>query len=157
MSKSIGNVVEAFELVKKSGHAVCGSFRMREMTFGLDATFSEEALVGRLNSDLANDLGNLVSRATTMIANFADGAVPEPGDPGPESAVVRETLARTRRDVDEAMREFAFQRALVAIWEFIAIVNGYVDAVQPWALARDPGRRAPPHRALHTPAQCRPP
>jgi len=153
MSKSIGNVVEAFELVDKYGHDAFRYFLMREMTFGLDANFSEEALVGRLNSDLANDLGNLVSRATTMIANFADGAVPEPGDPGPESAVVRETLARTRRDVDEAMREFAFQRALVAIWEFIAIVNGYVDAVQPWALARDPGRRARLHGALYTLAE----
>jgi len=153
MSKSIGNVVEAFELTDKYGHDAFRYFLMREMTFGLDANFSEEALVGRLNSDLANDLGNLVSRATTMIANFADGAVPEPGDPGPESAVVRETLARTRRDVDEAMREFAFQRALVAIWEFIAIVNGYIDAVQPWALARDPGRRARLHGALYTLAE----
>jgi len=153
MSKSIGNVVEAFELTDKYGHDAFRYFLMREMTFGLDANFSEEALVGRLNSDLANDLGNLVSRATTMIANFADGAVPERGDPGPESAVVRETLARTRRDVDEAMREFAFQRALVAIWEFIAIVNGYVDAVQPWALARDPGRRARLDGALYTLAE----
>src|SRR4029077_11216310 len=78
---------------------------------------------------------------------------PDQGDPGPEAAVVRETLARVRRDVDEAMREFAFQRALVAIWEFIAIVNGYVDAVQPWALARDPARRARLHGALYTLAE----
>jgi len=153
MSKSIGNVVEAFELIDKYGHDAFRYFLMREMTFGLDASFSEEALVARLNSDLANDLGNLVSRATTMITNFAHGVVPDQGDPGPEAAVVRETLARVRRDVDEAMREFAFQRALVAIWEFIAIVNGYVDAVQPWALARDPARRARLHGALYTLAE----
>src|SRR5207244_13353067 len=99
MSKSIGNVVEAFELVDKYGHDAFRYFLMREMTFGLDANFSEEALVGRLNSDLANDLGNLVSRATTMIANFADGAVPDRSDPGPESAGGPETRARSWREV----------------------------------------------------------
>ncbi len=153
MSKSIGNVVEAFSLTDKYGHDAFRYFLMREMTFGLDANFSEEALVGRLNSDLANDLGNLVSRATTMIVNFATGVVPAPGDPGPPAAVVRETLEKTRRAVDDAMREFAFQRALVAIWEFIAIVNGYIDAVQPWALARDPARRERLDGALYTLAE----
>jgi methionyl-tRNA synthetase len=153
MSKSIGNVVEAFQLTDTYGHDAFRYFLMREMTFGLDANFSEEALVGRLNSDLANDLGNLVSRATTMIVNFAHGVVPPPADPGPEAAIVRETLEKARRDVDAAMAEFAFQRALVAIWEFIAIVNGYIDAVQPWALARDPARRARLDGALYTLAE----
>jgi methionyl-tRNA synthetase len=154
MSKSIGNVVEAFQFTEKYGHDAFRYFLMREMTFGLDANFSEEALVGRLNSDLANDLGNLVSRATTMVVNFARGVVPPPGDPGPEAAVVRETLEKARRDVDAAMEEFAFQRALVSIWEFIAIVNGYVDAVQPWALAKDPARRERLDGALYTLAEA---
>jgi len=153
MSKSIGNVVEAFQLTEKYGHDAFRYFLMREMTFGLDANFSEEALVGRLNSDLANDLGNLVSRATTMVVNFARGVVPPPGDPGPEAAIVRETLEKARRDVDAAMEEFAFQRALVSIWEFIAIVNGYVDAVQPWALAKAPARRERLDGALYTLAE----
>jgi methionyl-tRNA synthetase len=153
MSKSIGNVVEAFQLTDKYGNDAFRYFLTREMTFGLDASFSEEALVGRLNSDLANDLGNLVSRATTMIASFAGGTVPAPGEPGPEAAVVRDTLDRTRADVDAAMEEFAFQRALVSIWEFIRIVNGYIDAVQPWALARDPSRRDRLDGALYTLAE----
>jgi methionyl-tRNA synthetase len=153
MSKSIGNVVEAFQLTERYGHDAFRYFLMREMTFGLDASFSEEALVARLNADLANDLGNLVSRATTMIANFAGGVVPPTGDPGAEATVVRETLEKARRDVHLAMEEFAFQRALVAIWEFIAIVNGYIDAVQPWALAREPARRDRLHGALYTLAE----
>jgi methionyl-tRNA synthetase len=154
MSKSIGNVVEAFQLTDKYGHDAFRYFLMREMTFGLDANFSEEALVGRLNSDLANDLGNLVSRATTMIVSFAGGTVPFPGDPGLDAAVVRDTLAKVRAEVDAAMDEFAFQRALVSIWEFIRIVNGYIDAVQPWALARDVGRRDRLDGALYTLAEA---
>jgi methionyl-tRNA synthetase len=153
MSKSVGNVVEAFQLAERYGRDAFRYFLMREMTFGLDAAFSEEALVGRLNADLANDLGNLVSRATTMLANFAGGIVPPRGDPGPESTIVRETLETTRRAVDDAMQEFAFQRALVSIWEFIAIVNGYIDAVQPWAMARDPTRRDRLDGALYTLAE----
>jgi methionyl-tRNA synthetase len=81
MSKSLGNVVGAWTLSEKYGSEVIRYFVLREMHFGLDADFSEEAVVGRLNADLANDLGNLVSRATTVIAN-AGGAVPEPGPAG---------------------------------------------------------------------------
>jgi len=141
MSKSVGNVVEAFELTDKYGHDAFRYFLLREMNFGLDASFSEEALVGRLNADLANDLGNLASRATTMIVNFGGGRVPSPGPETDEDAVVRAALARAALDVDEAMEEFAFQRALSAIWEFLGVVNRYVDATAPWALAKDPSKR----------------
>jgi methionyl-tRNA synthetase len=79
MSKSVGNVVEALALADKYGHDAFRYFLMREMPFGLDANFSEEAFVGRLNADLAYDLGNLVSRATTLIANLGRGAVPGAG------------------------------------------------------------------------------
>src|SRR5437773_7465612 len=94
MSKSIGNVVEAFQLTDKYGHDAFRYFLLREMTFGLDASFSEEAFVGRLNADLANDLGNLASRATTMIVNFGGGRVPAPGPPGAEETGVREGRER---------------------------------------------------------------
>jgi len=76
MSKSVGNVVEAFALAEKYGNDAFRYFLMREMPFGLDASFTEDAFVGRLNADLANDLGNLVSRATTMIVNFGGGVLP---------------------------------------------------------------------------------
>ncbi|HVQ76631.1 MAG TPA: methionine--tRNA ligase [Candidatus Binatia bacterium] len=138
MSKSLGNVVGAYTLADKYGREALRYFVLREMPFGLDADFSEEAFVGRLNADLANDLGNLVSRATTVIASFGGGALPVPGPDGPDEAGLRAALERTRAEVAAAMDEFAFQRALAAIWEFIGGVNRYVDAAQPWSLARRP-------------------
>ena len=119
------------------------------MTFGLDADFSEASFVTRLNADLANDLGNLVSRATTLIVNFAAGA----GAPGPATAeeeTVRAAAAEARRQVEEAMGDFAFHRALAAIWEFIGTVNRYVDTTQPWSLAKKPAERPRLDRVLLT-------
>ena len=150
MSKSVGNVVEAFQLTDKYGHDAFRYFLLREMTFGLDASFSEEALVARLNADLANDLGNLASRATTLIANFAGGAVPAPGALADEDTAVAASFERAVRAVALAMDDFAFQRALAAIWEFIAAVNRYVDATAPWALAKDPARRERLGTVLYT-------
>ncbi|MBI2466518.1 MAG: methionine--tRNA ligase [Candidatus Rokubacteria bacterium] len=154
MSKSVGNVVEALALTDKYGHDAFRYFLMREMPFGLDASFSEEALVARLNADLANDLGNLVSRATTMIVNFGGGIVP---DPGPFSGLTPQGVIaaweKARAEVDAAMDEFAFQRALVAIWEFIGVVNRHVDTTQPWALAKDPTRKMVLDSALYTLAE----
>jgi methionyl-tRNA synthetase len=140
MSKSVGNVVEAFALAEKYGDDAFRYFLMREMPFGLDANFTEEAFVGRLNADLANDLGNLASRATTMIVNFGGGTLPAP--PAGGSGALAEALDRTRADVDAAMAQFAFHRALAAIWSFIGLVNRHVDTTQPWALAKDPAQRA---------------
>jgi len=137
MSKSVGNVVEALGLTKKYGNDAFRYFVMREMVFGLDADFSEEALVGRLNADLANDLGNFVSRATTLIANLAGGRLPAPGEPTAAETGLAEAWRKTRAAVDAAMEEFAFQRALTSIWEFIGMLNRYVDTEQPWALAKD--------------------
>src|SRR2546426_1721505 len=153
MSKSVGNVVEAFQLTDKYGHDAFRYFLLREMTFGLDANFTEEALVGRLNADLANDLGNLASRATTLIVNSAGGAVPAPGPPSAEETAVHEGLERARRDVEAAMEAFAFQRALAAIWEFIGGVNRYVDSQAPWALAKDPAKRERLATVLYTLAE----
>jgi methionyl-tRNA synthetase len=153
MSKSIGNVVEALALAEKYGHDAFRYFLLREMTFGLDASFSEDALVGRLNADLANDLGNLVSRATTLVVNFAKGVVPKPGAETPLESELRASLEEVRGEVQEAMEEFAFQRALVAVWQFIGVVNRYVDSTAPWALARNPAGRARLDTALYTLAE----
>jgi methionyl-tRNA synthetase len=142
ISKSVGNVVEALALTRKYGNDAFRYFVLREMPFGQDASFSEEALVDRLNADLANDLGNLVSRATTMLVNFgpqAAGATPAPELPDRE---IRDRAAATSSAVAQAMDEFAFQRALVEIWSFIGGLNRYIDASQPWTLAKDPGKRA---------------
>jgi len=149
MSKSIGNVVEAFQLTDKYGHDAFRYFLLREMNFGLDASFSEEALVERLNADLANDLGNLVSRATTLIA--ASGPIARVTAPV-ETAdrEIAEAAATARATVEQTMRDFAFQKALAGLWAFIGTVNRYVDASAPWALAKDPARRPRLERVLCT-------
>jgi methionyl-tRNA synthetase len=149
MSKSVGNVVEAFQLTDKYGHDAFRYFLLREMNFGLDANFSEEALIDRLNADLANDLGNLASRATTLIA--AGGPVAQVA--APVEAADREiasAAAEARAAVERAMEEFAFQKALAGIWAFIGTVNRYVDASAPWALAKDPAKRPRLERVLCT-------
>jgi len=140
MSKSLGNVVGAWTLAQKYGSEVIRYFVLREMHFGLDADFTEEAVVGRLNADLANDLGNLVSRATTVLVNFAGGAVPAAGAERPEEAALRAAWGRTVDEVATAMDEFAFYRAMTAIWEFIGGVNRYIDGQAPWTLAKDPAK-----------------
>ncbi|MBI1963425.1 MAG: methionine--tRNA ligase, partial [Candidatus Rokubacteria bacterium] len=109
MSKSVGNVVEALALKDRYGNDAFRYFVMREMAFGLDAAFSEEAFVGRLNADLAYDLGTLVARATTLLAG--SGAGGDAGAPDAGDQEVARAAAEARRLVDAAMEEFAFQRA----------------------------------------------
>ena len=140
ISKSVGNVIEALALTRKYGNDAFRYFVLREMPFGQDANFNEDALVERLNADLANDLGNLVSRATTLIAAPAARAGTAASLTVAPDAALADAFQRARRAVEEAMAEFAFHRALVAIWEFVAIVNRYVDGEQPWALAKAPAR-----------------
>jgi methionyl-tRNA synthetase len=153
ISKSVGNLVEALALKEKYGNDAFRYFVLREMVFGLDADFSEEAFVGRLNADLANDLGNLASRATTLIVNLGQGVVPERGSATEAEDVVAAAFTKAKADVAIAMEEFAFQRALASIWEFVGVVNRYVDATQPWALARDPGKKDRLAAALSTLAE----
>jgi methionyl-tRNA synthetase len=141
ISKSVGNLVEALAFKEKYGNDAFRYFVLREMVFGLDADFSEEAFVGRLNADLANDLGNLVSRATTLIVNLGGGQVPQGASATAAEEAVGEAFAKAKADVAAAMDEFAFHRALASIWEFVGVVNRYVDTSQPWALAKDAGKQ----------------
>ena len=156
MSKSLGNVIEPLAFAAEYGAVGHDAFRyfiLREMTFGLDSDFAKDAFVTRLNADLANDLGNLVSRATTLIVNYAA----EAGTAGAATAdetTVNRAGDEARRLLDEAMAEFAFQKGLAAIWEFIGTVNRYVDATQPWALAKKPAERARLDRVLLTLAEA---
>ncbi len=140
ISKSVGNVVEALALTRKYGNDAFRYFVLREMPFGQDANFNEDAFVERLNADLANDLGNLVSRATTLIATFGAPGAPASGRALTPDPALSQAFAAARRAVDEAMAEFAFHRALTSIWEFVGVVNRYVDSEQPWTLAKDPSR-----------------
>ena len=153
ISKSVGNLVEALALKEKYGNDAFRYFVLREMVFGLDADVSEEAFVGRLNADLANDLGNLVSRVTTLIVNLNRGGVPEPGQPSAAEEGVLAAFTKAKADAAIAMEEFAFQRALAAMWEFVGVVNRYVDATQPWALAKDASKRERLSAVLYTLAE----
>src|SRR5213593_2182935 len=153
ISKSVGNLVEALALKEKYGNDAFRYFVLREMVFGLDADFSEEAFVGRLNADLANDLGNLVSRATTLIVNLAQGVVPASGEATAAETAIAAGWDRARAEVARAMDEFAFHRALTAVWEFVATLNRYVDTEQPWALAKAPGKAGRLSTVLYTLAE----
>ena len=141
MSKSVGNVVDPLALVDVYGVDPFRYFLMREMAFGLDSEFSEKALVRRLNADLANDLGNLVSRSLTMIQNYFDGVLPDAGPSGDEDETLKKSAMALIENYDGHMNEMAFHKALMAVWELISHINKYIDTMAPWVLAKsDPER-----------------
>ena len=128
MSKSRGTVVRPLDLADKYGVDAFRYFVLREMTFGLDAAFSEDALVARLNADLANDLGNLYSRVVKLIQRYYGGVMTHSSDRGEPADAVRHTLA----EVTAAMERFAFSEALAAIWNLISTTNRYLVHNEPW-------------------------
>ncbi len=143
MSKSLGNVVRPLDLVDVYGLDAFRYFLLREMVFGLDSEFSEEALVGRLNADLANDLGNLVSRSLAMAHKYFQGRLPDPGPSLPEDEGLRKSALELIDAVAGHMESLGFHKALMAIWEVIGKLNKYIDTMAPWVLAKsDPGRLA---------------
>jgi len=137
MSKSLGNVVRPLDLVSIYGLDAFRYFLMREMVFGLDSEFSEEALVGRINADLANDLGNLLQRSLTMVQRYLDGQVPEKVHPQPEDDELREFVLSTVDQYEALMTEMSFHKALILVWELIGRLNKYIDTMAPWVLAKE--------------------
>jgi len=138
MSKSLGNVVAPLELKNIYGLDAFRFFLMRDMTFGLDSSFSEEALVERINADLANDLGNLFSRVLAMAHRYFKGQVPEVDtelDPKLREGL-KDNALQAVDDFERAMETFGFHTALGAIWKFIGQMNRYVDYTMPWELAK---------------------
>jgi methionyl-tRNA synthetase len=140
MSKSIGNVVRPEALCRDFGVDTVRYFLLREMSFGLDASFSDESIIARQNSDLANDLGNLFSRSLTMVSKFAKGTVPEPAVPEPEDNELAEAAVNMVGSYMHHMQNFAFNRALQEIWSVIRLANRYIVTSEPWVLAKDPAK-----------------
>ncbi len=143
MSKSRGNVVDPYRTVEEFGVDAFRYFLLREVPFGHDGDFSQEAFIGRINSDLANGLGNLLSRTLTLVERFSKGAIPEPvpSAQGAQGAMEQE-LARTSESLvaDKLLTHLAvdrleFNRALEAIWGLVQLGNQYIDKTAPWNLA----------------------
>jgi methionyl-tRNA synthetase len=151
MSKSKGNGIDPGQLVEelaqRAGAAVETAvdalryFVLREVAFGLDGDFSHTALVQRFNSDLANDLGNLLSRTLSMLERYCQGIVPEPTTMETSANALAEAASKLLPDLDPLLNELAFHKALARLWEYIRLVNRYIDEQAPWALARNPAQR----------------
>lgn len=138
MSKSLQNVVEPNMLIDRYGVDVVRYFLMREVPFGLDGDFSHASLVNRINSDLANDLGNLLSRSTAMLMKYFSGILPKPSSLTDLDNQLKQKVEEMVKTVDQQMEELAFNKALQSIWEVVSSSNKYIDETTPWALAKDP-------------------
>lgn len=141
MSKSLQNVVEPNMLIDKYGVDAVRYFLLREVPFGLDGDFSHAALVNRINSDLANDVGNLLSRSTAMTVKYFDGILPKPADLSALDTSLKTKTEEMISIVDAHINDMAFSKALQAIWEVISACNKYIDDTAPWTMAKDPAKR----------------
>lgn len=149
MSKSVGNVVDPNVLVEKYGVDAIRYFLLREIAFGQDGNFNNEALIQRINSDLANDLGNLVSRTVGMIQKYFNGTLPETQEPTEFDADLVETAKNTVPKIENAMDKMMFSDALIELWNLIRRTNKYIDETQPWILIKEEAKHAMLANALY--------
>ena len=136
MGKSVGNAVDALGLSEIYGVEAFRYFLARDMAFGLDSEFVEDALVNRYNSDLANDLGNLWQRSLAMLARFGGGVLPDDLEETPG----RDLAGRLAEEYRAHFQNLAIHKALASAWELIGVLNKFIDAEAPWALAKDPAQ-----------------
>ncbi|MED5354156.1 MAG: methionine--tRNA ligase [Nitrospinota bacterium] len=136
MSKSLHNVVEPNQLADQFGVDVIRYFLLREVPFGLDGDFSHKALIGRLNSDLANNLGNLLNRTVNMMKKYFDGIIPTSATLGDEDSDLESKAREVIAEVQKLYDELAFNKILQKIWELVDITNQYIDKTGPWNLSK---------------------
>ncbi|MFH2137820.1 MAG: methionine--tRNA ligase [Candidatus Omnitrophota bacterium] len=137
VSKSTGSIVDPVELIRKYGADSLRYFLMREVSFGEDGNFSEDALIRRINSDLANDIGNLVYRTLTMIEKYFQGAIPESNNSDLSGITAFALAENLTPAVDQEMAVYNFSQALVKVWEVINAANKFVEDTKPWVLFKE--------------------
>ncbi|MDA8168242.1 MAG: methionine--tRNA ligase, partial [Nitrospiraceae bacterium] len=151
MSKSVGNVVAPGLMAKKYGVDAFRYFLFREIPFGHDGDFSEAALINRINTELANDLGNLSTRTFTMIGKYFGGVVPEPAEEEAEMKSIAEGILPR---MEESLRVLQFQKAIEEIWKLVSHANKYIESNAPWALAKSPETRGRLGTVLYSAAEA---
>jgi len=137
MSKSLGNVVDPYQVADEFGVDVFRYFLMREIPFGQDGDYSNTSLINRINGELANGLGNLVSRTLGMIEKYFEGRIPPPYEFIDFDKEIEKNALYTAEKVEKEIENIEYSKALTSIWKFIGKVNKYVDEMQPWTLAKN--------------------